>query len=236
MHCFKASGGRWTVLRLLKFSYICGAKKKMNMKRHILLVLLLLSGAVAGYAQTAEEILAKMEAVMDEYNESEGVAMKMGMKFPIIGTITTTMFTRGEKSKIMGKMVGKDMTTWSDGETEWSLIEGELTISNVKKNESDNDADLGMFEGIVDGYDVSIRKQDANAWYIRCKKNKANTDKDAPKNMDIVVQKETYYPLSLSASMSMVTVTITEITYGVSEEEVTFHPENYTIVKTIDKR
>ena len=207
----------------------------MNMKRHILWVLLLLSGALAGYAQTAEEILAKMEAVMEQYDESEGVAMKMAMKFPIIGTVTTKMYSRGDKTKVTGKMVGKDLTTWSDGKTEWALIEGELTISNVK-DESGDDADLDMFEGIVDGYDVSIKKQDDNAWYIRGKKNKSNTDKDAPNNMDIVVQKETYYPLSLSARMSGVTVTITEISYGVSEEEVTFHPEKYTITKTVDKR
>ena len=207
----------------------------MNMKRHILLVLLLLSGAVAGYAQTAEEILTKMEEVMDKHDESEGLAMKIAMKFPIIGTVSTKMYSRGEKTKITGKMVGRDMTTWSDGVTDWMLIEGELTISNAK-NESDDDADLSMFEGIVNGYDVSIKKQDAEAWYLRGKKNKSNTDKDAPKSMDIVVQKGTYYPLKLSASMSGVSITITELTYGVSEEEVTFHPENYSIVKTIDKR
>ena len=207
------------------------------MKKHILLALLLLSGAVAGYAQTAEEILTKMEEVMNKHDESEGVSMKMSLKFPIVGTVSTKMYSRGEKTKITGKMAGKDIKTWSDGKTDWTLIDGELTIENAKeKKGSDTDADLDMFEGVADGYDVSIKKQDANAWYIRGKKNKSNTDKDAPKNVDIVVQKGTYYPLSLSTSVSGVTVTISEISYGVSEEEVTFRPENYPGVKITDKR
>ena len=59
---------------------------------------------------------------------------------------------------------------------------------------------------------------------------------DLHKSLSVKYFRATLSAVILSASMSGVTFTITEITYGVSEEEVTFRPENYTIVKTIDKR
>ena len=93
-----------------------------------------------------------------------------------------------------------------------------------------------MFEDITDGYDVSISKQTADAWYISCKKSKSNKSKDDPKNMELVVSKKDYSPISLSASMSGVKMTMRDISFGVTESMVTFNPDKYPGVKIVDKR
>ena len=93
-----------------------------------------------------------------------------------------------------------------------------------------------MLTGITSGYDVSISRQTADAWYIKCKKSKTNKDKDDPATMDLVVEKDTYMPMSLSAKVSLVTVTIKNLKFGVTESQVTFNPANYPGVQIIDKR
>lgn len=47
--------------------------------------------ATVAVAQSAEEILARMEAEMDKHDESEGVAMTMDIKMFILGTMSTSM-------------------------------------------------------------------------------------------------------------------------------------------------
>ena len=93
-----------------------------------------------------------------------------------------------------------------------------------------------MFTGVADDYDVSIKKETADTWVIQCKKSKNNKNKDDPKNMEIVVAKGTYYPISLSAKMSGVKVTMRDLSFDVTEEQVTFYPEKYASAKITDKR
>ena len=93
-----------------------------------------------------------------------------------------------------------------------------------------------MFNDITDGYEVSIKKETADAWHILCKKTKSNPDKDAPKTMELVVRKETYYPVSLNAKLSGLTMTMRDIAFGVTEKQVTFDPKDYPDAKIVDKR
>ena len=93
-----------------------------------------------------------------------------------------------------------------------------------------------MFKGITEGYKVSLVKETEKYWYLKCKKSKSNTDKDDPKTMNLVVEKGTFNPKSLSTKMRGVTVTMRDLIYGVSEEQVTFNPAKYPDAKIIDKR
>lgn len=61
------------------------------------------------------------------------------------------------------------------------------------------------------------------AWYLQCKKIKTNTNKDDPKTMGLVVAKGTYHPISLSAKVSGITVTMCDLSFNVSEKQVTFN-------------
>ena len=93
-----------------------------------------------------------------------------------------------------------------------------------------------MLKGITEGYDVSIVKETADSWQLRCDKAKGNKDKDDPAKMDLIVAKKTYLPISLKAKYKGVTVTLRDFSLGVSKKEVTFNPSDYKGVKITDKR
>ena len=207
------------------------------MKKIIGSILLLCVWAFAALAQTPEEIVARMEAELSKYDVSEGVAMTVDIKLPIVGTMSTRCYTRGDKMRAEAKMSGVSVTTWSDGVTQWTYNSGTNKVEIEKAKESlASDGDMELFDGITDGYDVSLKKEDADAWYLQCKKNKANTDKDAPKTMDLAVRKSDSFPLSLSASMPGIKMTMRDISFGVSEKQVNFDINAYPGAEVVDKR
>ena len=195
--------------------------------------------ATTAMAQTAEEIVSRMNAEMSKHNESEGFAITMDMKIILVGTISSRSYILGDKMRIEANKDGKDFITWSDGKTEWSYDSetNEIEITNAKPREkSDKDSNTKMFKNVTEGYDVKIDKETATEWHIRCKRSKSNPDKDAPKRMDLVVAKDTYWPVSLTTSVTAASLTMRDISYGVTEQQVTFNEKDYPGVKIVDKR
>ncbi len=195
--------------------------------------------ATAAMAQTAEEIVSRMEAEMSKHNESEGFAMTMDIKMIFIGTISSRSYVLGDKMRIEANRDGKDFVTWSDGKTEWNYDseKNEIEITNAKPKEKTNtDGDTKLFKDITAGYDIKIDKETATEWHIRCKRSRSNPDKDAPKRMDLVVAKETYWPVSLSTSVTAASVTMRDISFGVTEEQVTYNPKEFPQAAIVDKR
>ena len=208
------------------------------MKR-ILTFLAVMAFASTAFAQTAEEIIARMDEVMEQVGEENGLRMTMDLKIPILGTMSTTAYVLGDKMRMEAKMMGKNLVTWQDGVTEWTYDSDENVItieSQDQSKKSEEKENMKMFQSATEGYDVSISKETDQAWTIKCKKNRSNTNKDDPKNMEIVVAKDTYYPVSLSAKVDMVTVTIRNIGFHVTEEQVTFNRADYPKANVIDKR
>lgn len=210
------------------------------MKKIIFLAGLLLccTAAFSLKAQTTEEILTRMGEAL-ERSDGEGCYMVMDIKMPIVGTVSSATWMLGDKFRIEMKVKGKEATMWSDGKTDWEYNPGknEITISDAKEDESsDAEDNMEMFDGITDGYDVILQKQTASAWYFLCKKQKGNTDRDAPKKMDLVVSKATYLPISLKATLKGVTVTLRDIAVGVREDQVTFNRDKYPNARIVDKR
>ena len=210
----------------------------LSMKR-ILALLTACVLAVAAYAQTAEEIMAKMEEVMSQVGEDSGLRMTMDIKIPILGTMSSKAWSLGDKMRMEAEMMGKKIITWQDGKTEWTydVEDNKITIENQDQTKkSDEKENMEMFQNTTEGYDVSIGKENATSWTIKCKKNRSNTNKDDPKNMEIVVAKGTYYPMSLSAKVDMVTVTMRDLGFNVTEKDVTFNKADYPGATIIDKR
>jgi len=208
------------------------------MKRFFAL-LTALTLVVAAYAQTAEEIVARMDAAMEQVSAENGFRMTMDIKIPILGTMSSDAWSLGDKMRLEAQMMGKKLVTWQDGQTEWTYDAGEntITIENQDKTKkSDEQENMKMFQSATEGYDVSIAKETSSAWTIKCKKNRFNTNKDDPKNMEIVIAKDTYYPMSLSAKVDLVTVTMRNLKFNVTEEEVTFNKADYPGATIIDKR
>ena len=204
--------------------------------KKIFCIIACLALSVAAMAQTAEEILDKMDEVFSRY-EKDGIAMAVQTKIPILGSITMKAWTLGQKSRMETKLMGANLIIWDDGETEWTYNakDDKLTIdSSTPSSEEDGDAE--MFQDVTDGYDVSIKKETADAWYIQCKKSKTNTNKEDPKSMEIVVAKGTYHPVSLTTKMQGVTLIMKDLSFGVTEEQVTFDPKKYASAKVVDKR
>ena len=208
------------------------------MKKLFSIIAFIAMAAVA-VAQTPEEIISRMEAEMAKHDEKEGLAMTLEMKIPILGTFSSRNYTLGDKYRIEVSKDGKQTITWSDGQTDWNY-DSEKNQVEIKKHEvkekTETEGDAKMFNGITDGYDVKLDKETSDTWQFLCKRSKSNPDKDAPKKMTLVVAKGTYMPVSLSASVSLMTITMRDLSYGVTEEQVTFNPKNYPNATLVDKR
>ncbi|MBO4671867.1 MAG: hypothetical protein J5640_08540 [Bacteroidales bacterium] len=205
--------------------------------RRITTFIIALCAAVAALAQTPMEIVSRMEEEMKKHGD-EGEALVIDAKVPIMGTMTSKTYTRGDKMRVEMELMGVAMVTWTDTKTQWTYNSktDEVEIKPFSlESDSGSEGDISMFEGITDGYEVIIKEETADAWYLVCRKLKSNTDKDAPKTMDLVVSKA-YHPVSLTAKVSGVTVTLRDLTYGVPESLVTFNPADYPTAKIIDKR
>lgn len=190
------------------------------------------------FAQTPEEIVSRMETVMGGHNEADGLTMVMDMKIPILGTMSSKTYVLGEKMKMIATVRNEQVVTWYDGEVSRTYVPktNEITVSTKKsKKVEDAGSEMEMFSGVTAGYDVSIKKETDQAWYLLCKKSKTNKEKDDPKTMELVVAKGTYMPLSISAKMSGVTMTIRDVGYEVTEADVTFNPADYPDAKIVYK-
>ena len=209
----------------------------MDMKR-LFTFITALALAVMSFAQTPEEIADRMSEAMEQL-ESTGLRMTMDIKIPILGTMSTVAWTLGDKMRMEAEAMGKKIITWMDNDTEWTYTadDNTVTISNrdAKKTSSEQE-NMQMFESVTEGYDVFLKKETDQAWYLQCKKNKSNTNKDDPKTIDLVVAKGTYHPISLSAKVSGITVTMRDIAFNVSDKQVTFNKADYPGAKIVDKR
>jgi outer membrane lipoprotein-sorting protein len=208
------------------------------MKKLLSIISFIAFTAVA-IAQTPQEIVSRMEAELAKHDESEGIAMTIDIRMIIIGTVTTRVYYLGDKTRIEGKMADKDIISWNDGKTDWSYDSetNEIEIKNATPREkSETEDNMKMFSNITEGYNVSIKKETDTEWYLRCKRSRSNPDKDAPKKMNLVVAKDTYWPVSLSVSMTGIDMTMREISFGVSEKQVTFDAKDYPSATIVDKR
>ena len=207
------------------------------MKRFIVLLAACLL-SVAAFAQTPQEIIDKMEEVMDKL-EVDGLVMTMDVKIPILGSMTTRAWSRGDKTRIEGEMLGVKIINFTDGETEWeyNTKENKVRIKHQDASkESQEESNAQLFDIISEGYDVSLGSETASAWTLRCKKSKSNKNKDDPKSIDLVVAKGTYYPVSLSTKVSGISVKMYDLGFNVTEKQVTFDPAEFPGVTIIDER
>ena len=206
------------------------------MKRFLLTVAALFA-VTALFAQTNEEILARMDAELATL-DSNGFSMIMELKIRILGSYSTNMYTRGNKTKALVDVKGEKTILWSDSVTDWEydVNKNELTITNAKSTKSSSDDSMSALKGVTDGYDVKLKKEDDRAWYFICTKSKTNTNKDDPKKMDLAVSKATYLPVRTSITQHGVTVTFRDFAKGVDEADVTFDPSLYPNATIVDKR
>jgi len=209
------------------------------MKKILCILVTLVLSSVSVFAQTPEEIIAQMDQVMEKHEAKDGFAMVMEMKIPILGTFASAVKSWGDKMRMEIDVKGEQMITYIDGDTEWDYNVKEKVIKIKKRDvtkKTKEEENMKMFQSATEGYDVSISKETDKAWFLRCKKNRSNTNKDDPKNMDLVIAKGTYMPISLSAKVSGITITMRDLDFNVTEKDVTFNQADYPGVKVVDER
>ena len=113
-----------------------------------------------------------------------------------------------------------------------------MKITNAKPRENKaNSGDTNLITGVSEGYDLSFdRKTNDKVWYIVCKKNKSNKDKDDPRRIDLAVSKADYSTIYMKTKAKGIGISMENFHIGVTEKDVTFNPADYPNAKIVDER
>lgn len=206
------------------------------MKRFLIVIVALAAFASVAYSQTADEIIARMEQELKK-GETQGTAITFDIHIPLLGEVSSRIKTLGDFSRADLDAKGEKGIIWVAKDTTWtySSKDNEIVIETGKSKDSSQDGNE-MLNGITEGYDATIVKETADTWQLRCNKSKSNKDKDDPGKMDLVVSKKTYLPVSLTAKVKGITMTLRNFSIGVSKKDVTFNPSEFKGAKITDKR
>lgn len=194
------------------------------------------------HAQTPEQVVERMTAELNK-GDSLGMTFDLVMSIPILGTFRSTNSVLGDKMRLEVSEKGKRSITWDDGTTQWKYDseknEVELTKSKREENKEGNEnaGDTELFQSLANGYDLSFEKKtDDKVWYIQCKKNKSNKEKDDPKQMNVAVSKADYSCIYLKTKTKGISISMENFKIGVPEQQVTFNPDEFPGVKIVDNR
>ena len=207
----------------------------------MLAAILTLCGTMSALAQIdpqVTEIMRKCEKVM---SNPAGLEMTMTVEARMmikLSGMTVTVAMKDEKTKatMVMKVLGKEVRTEEgfDGTQEWNYrhidlkkkgkeVKDTLTIQKTtKKSESDYDIDFSMDKDYKKAT-VKVSGQ----YYELTFTNPIN--KDDPKKMVVKIDKDKYYFREMKAKqgvMSM-TMTVSKIKFGVSDDVFKFDPKNY---------
>lgn len=193
--------------------------------------------AATALAQTPQEIISQMEQELEKH-ENDGFSMVNEVKVPVIGTIKSKAYNLGDKMRMDSEVKGIKVIVWMDNENEWTYNSknNEVVIKKADPKKREGEDDMEMFDGLTDGYDVTLSAENAKEWEFLCKKSKTNKDKDAPKKLTIGVSKATKLPTRLETKMSGLGLKMLDITFGVTEQQVTFNAADFPGVTIQDQR
>ena len=185
-------------------------------------------------AQEPQEVVSRMEQLLDS-RKAEGMVMEITMSVPVVGSTTMKVSTLGEKSKTEVRVNEREVTSWSDKKTVWSY-EAKADELVIRDGAAGTDGKTAFLQSLTDTHSFQLKGSTAEAWCIECKRLKSVKDKDIPRQLTLWVDRKTYMPLSVKTSLSGVKMTIENISFGCSEEEVTFDPARFEGVKYLDLR
>ena len=207
----------------------------------MLAAILTICGAMTALAQIdpqVTEIMRKCEKVM---SNPAGLEMTMSIEARMViklSGITATVSEKNGKSKasMVMKVLGREVKTEEgfDGTQEWSYrhidlkkkgkeVKDTLTIKKTtKKSESDYDIDFSVDKD----YKTATVKV-SGRYYELTFTNPIK--KDDPKKMVVKIDKDKYYFREMKAKQSglSMTMTVSKIKFGVSDDVFKFDPKNY---------
>lgn len=151
----------------------------------------------------------------------------------IIGIYKTngTIWYKGKKSKFEDAKV----KSWNDGKTVYSIKrkKKEVEINDAQNNKSDKYSRKFKFE--PDNFDYSISEaQDGLMLTLKAKKRAKGI-----KEVHALVERKTYYPISVRIKIAFVWTTISISNFhsgGITDEMLRFPRDKYKNYKFVDKR
>ena len=212
-----------------------------RLTKMIMAAILMICGSMSAQAQIdpqATEIMRKCEKVM---SNPAGMEMTMTVEARMVvklSGMTATVAMKNEKSRatVVMKVLGREirMDEGFDGTQEWSYrhidfkkkgkeVKDTLTIKkSAKKSESDYDIDFNIDKD----YKTATVKV-SGRYYELTFTNPVK--KDDPKKVVVKIDKDKYYFREMKAKQSGVsmTMTVTKIKFGVSDDIFKFNPKNY---------
>ena len=209
--------------------------------RKILCTLIAFVWVTSSLAQTGLEILNRMNERINSH-DADGVSMFIDIKIPVLGTVTTKTLHLGDKTRMEIDVSGEKIITFLEDTIQWVYIPSKNEASKLGSTQKSNNPaadsgmNIGLFNDVAEGYDISIKSENLVKWELACKKKRSHPDKDAPKNITIEVRKETYNPLSFSSKIMGLTFTMRDFTFGVSEDQVVFNPDNFPGVRIVEQQ
>lgn len=212
-----------------------------RLTKMIMAAILMICGSMSAQAQIdpqATEIMRKCEKVM---SNPAGMEMTMTVEARMVvklSGMTATVAMKNEKSRatVVMKVLGREirMDEGFDGTQEWSYrhidfkkkgkeVKDTLTIKkSAKKSESNYDIDFNIDKD----YKTATVKV-SGRYYELTFTNPVK--KDDPKKVVVKIDKDKYYFREMKAKQSGVsmTMTVTKIKFGVSDDIFKFDPKNY---------
>lgn len=220
---------------------------KNKIMKKILCTVITLVCAMTAFAQSARQIVSKM-------NEYLKISNTQGMYCTLYHVIPRAENPGSHNIYLLNNKYGQaaeNNRVICDGQTQWDYLPLENEIDIEKYQDSNITPEKVIVDEVVnifDNYRFRIADETADNWIIRCiRKNKKN-GKPYLKELLLVIEKDTYYPLGVIQKtdflvysnegdyMGKLMYAISDFGFGVSEQQVSFDLTDYPGVAINDRR
>lgn len=169
------------------------------------------------------------------YNQvfgEQGATLRYDVNITGIYKTYGTIWYKGKKSKFEDAK----MNSWNDGVTVYTVKKKkkkEVEIHNAKNNKSDKYS--GKFKFVPDNFDYSIANHDDGLMITL----KAKKGKKGIKEVQALVERRTYHPISVRIKIAFIWTTIKISNFqsgGITDEMLDFPREQFKDYQFVDKR
>ena len=219
--------------------------------RKIVCIAFSLACALTSVAQNAKEIVSRMEETFGA-RQQEGVSFNSKWSVTIVNSRTTRLRvnllgkssietaqeTAGDMDILTSSIsvladktceVLPDKTTYDDGQTVWAIsnLNNEVGIYNKAAYGYMSPRYTDYLSNIRKDYRLSILDETDDHWVIACKCKTLSKLVTDDRDMELTVSKATYEPEMLVIRDKDYYITLSDFHYGVTEDQVTYHPTHY---------
>ena len=219
--------------------------------RKIVCIAFSLACALTSVAQNAKEIVSRMEESFDA-RQQEGVSFNSKWSVSIVnsrttrlrinmlgrGSVETVQETAGDMDILTSSIsmladktceVSPNKTTYDDGQTVWAIStpNNEVGVFNKATYGYASPRYTDYLSNIRKDYRLSIAGETDDCWVIDCKCRTLAKLLDDGCDMELTVNKTTFEPEMLIIRDKDYYITLSDFHYGVTEDQVTYHPTHY---------